>query len=41
MSLYAHIKRCLELTDRDIESAVGDRGRARQLLQQLAKVSRP
>ena len=41
MSIYAHIKRCLELSDRDIASAVGDRRLAKALLDQLAKVSRP
>jgi hypothetical protein len=41
MSIYAHIKRCLELADRDIASAVGDRRLAKALLDQLAKVSRP
>jgi hypothetical protein len=41
MSAYAHIKRCLELSDRDIASAVTDRRTAKALLDQLAKVSRP
>jgi hypothetical protein len=41
MSVYAHIKRCLELADRDIASAVADRRLAKALLDQLAKVSRP
>ncbi len=41
MSAYAHIKRCLELADRDIASAVADRRMAKALLDQLAKVSRP
>jgi hypothetical protein len=41
MSLYAHIKRCLELADRDIASAVADRRMAKALLEQLALVSRP
>ncbi len=41
MSIYAHIKRCLELADRDIASALGDRRMAKALLDQLAKVSRP
>jgi len=41
MSLYAHIKRCLELADRDIASAVADRRMAKALLDQLALVSRP
>ena len=41
MSIYAHIKRCLELSERDIVSAVADRRTAKALLDQLAKVSRP
>ena len=41
MSTYAHIKRCLELSDRDIASAVAERGTTKALLDQLAKVSRP
>ena len=41
MSIYANIKRCLELSDRDLASAVGDRRLAKALLDQLAKVSRP
>ncbi|HEY2516916.1 MAG TPA: hypothetical protein VGI39_38860, partial [Polyangiaceae bacterium] len=41
MSMYSHIKRCLELSDKDIESAVGDRRLAKALLDQLSKVSRP
>jgi hypothetical protein len=41
MSIYAHIKRCLELSERDIVSAVADRRLAKALLDQLAKVSRP
>lgn len=41
MSNYAHIKRCLELSERDIVSAIEDRRTAKALLDQLAKVSRP
>jgi len=41
MSIYAHIKRCLELSDRDITSAIADRRLAKALLDQLAKVSKP
>src|SRR5438067_1810265 len=41
MSLYTHIKRCLELSDRDIATAIADRRLAKALLDQLAKVSRP
>jgi hypothetical protein len=41
MSNYAHIKRCLELSERDIVSAVEDRRTAKALLDQLARVSRP
>jgi hypothetical protein len=41
MSVYAHIKRCLELSDRDIASAIVDRRLTKALLDQLAKVSRP
>ena len=41
VSAYAHIKRCLELSDRDIVSALEDRRSAKALLDQLAKVSRP
>src|ERR1700753_333232 len=41
MSIYAHIKRCLELSDKDITSAIADRRLAKALLDQLAKVSKP
>jgi hypothetical protein len=41
MSIYANIKRCLELSDRDITSAIADRRLAKALLDQLAKVSKP
>jgi hypothetical protein len=41
MSTYAHIKRCLDLSDRDIASAVDDRRTAKALLDQMAKVSKP
>jgi hypothetical protein len=41
MSTFAHIKRCLDLSDREIASAVEDRATAKALLEQLAKVSRP
>jgi hypothetical protein len=41
MSAYAHIKRCLELSQRDITSALEDRRTAKALLDQLAKVSKP
>jgi hypothetical protein len=41
MSRYAHIKRCLELSDKDIASAVEDRQLVKALLDQLAKVSKP
>src|SRR5580765_4308378 len=41
MSIYPHIKRCLELSDKDIASAVGDRRTTKALLDQLSKVSRP
>lgn len=41
MSIYAHIKRCLELSDRDVASALADRRMAKALLDQLANVSRP
>jgi hypothetical protein len=41
MNVFAHIKRCLELSDRDVASAVADRRMAKALLDQLAKVSRP
>jgi hypothetical protein len=41
MSVYAHIKRCLELSDRDIASALGERHLVKALLDQLSKVGRP
>lgn len=41
MNNFAHIKRCLELSERDIASALEDRRVAKALLEQLAKVSRP
>ena len=41
MNVFAHIKRCLELSDRDVASAIADRRMAKALLDQLAKVSRP
>jgi hypothetical protein len=41
MSVYAHIKRCLELSDRDIASAIVDRRLTKALLDHLAKVSQP
>jgi hypothetical protein len=41
MSLYTHIKRCLELSDRDIVTAIADRRLAKGLLDHLAKISKP
>src|SRR4051812_5564164 len=41
MSLYTHIKRCLELSDRDIDTAIADRRLAKALLDHLAKISKP
>jgi hypothetical protein len=38
---FAHIKRCLELADRDIAFAMEDRLVAKALLERLASVSRP
>jgi hypothetical protein len=41
MSIYAHIKRCLELSERDIALAVAEKRVAKALVDQLAKVSKP
>ncbi|MGO8994216.1 MAG: hypothetical protein ACLQVI_12875 [Polyangiaceae bacterium] len=40
-SPLAHVKSCLDVTERDVASALGDRETARALLDKLAKVARP
>jgi hypothetical protein len=41
MSTYAHIKRCLDLTDREITTAIEDRRSSKALIDQMVKVSKP
>lgn len=41
MSEYSHIKRCLELGERDIASAVESRDACKDLLDHLASISKP
>jgi hypothetical protein len=41
MSNFAHLKRCLELRERDIVTAVAERAMCKELLQHLASISKP
>jgi hypothetical protein len=41
MSGFAHVKRCLDVTDHDVAIAVAGRSAARALLHRMAEVSRP
>jgi hypothetical protein len=41
MSIFAHLRRCLELSEKDITSALADRRLAKALVDQLSRVSKP
>ena len=41
MTKFAHIERCVDLSEADIEAATGDRASLRALLQRMAEVARP
>ena len=41
MAKFAHIERCVDLSEADIEDATGDRASLRALLQRMAEVARP